>query len=325
MLLNDLCEIFKKNDKFLICTHVTPDGDGLGAEYALCGALLDLSKKALILNADQMPPKYRFIDRRKIIKALGIDGTYPEDVEDWTLVILDTGPSNIGSLADISAIKQSSKLIVIDHHEVDEEKTYPAWLDSDSSSTCEMIFGLLETLNSEITPDIAVALYAGIVYDTGSFAYPRTQARTFKIAEALVRKGAIPNVVFSQLYAKKSKASLKLQTMVTGTLRLYHNDNVAIQLMSREVLIKSRAHYEESQELVNYPLQCSCVQVSIFLKENEEGIRRCSMRSKDSVNCAVIAQRFGGGGHKTASGFHVQKSFAEIQDELLELLRPYFP
>jgi len=324
MLLNDLCEVLKKNDKFLICTHVAPDGDGLGAEYALCSALLDLNKKTLILNSDQMPPKYYFIDKRKIIKTLGIDGAYPKDVEDWTLVVLDTNPSNIGSLADISAVRKNSGLFVIDHHEIDKENQYPAWLNSSSSSTCEMVFDLLEALNAKITPDIAVALYAGIVYDTGSFAYPKTQARTFEIAEILVRNGAIPNAVFSQLYARKSKASLKLQTMVTGTLRLYHNDNVAIQIMSRETLIASGAHYEEAQELVNYPLQCSCVQVSIFLKENEEGVRRCSMRSKGSVNCAVIAQSFGGGGHKTASGFHVQKTFAEIQDELLELLRPYF-
>jgi len=303
---------------------MNPDGDGLGAEYALCSALLDLNKKALILNGDQMSQKYHFIDKREIIKTLGIDGTYPSDVEDWTLVILDTNPSNIGPLDDISAIGKISDLIIIDHHEANKEKKYPAWLSSDSSSTCEMVFDLLEAMNVRITPDVAIALYAGIVYDTGSFSYPKTQARTFRIAEILVRNGAIPNVIYSQLYTRKSKASLKLQTMVMNTLRLYHNDNVAIQLMSRETLIASGAHYEEAQELVNYPLQCSCVQVSIFLKEDDKGVRRCSMRSKDSVDCAAIAQDFGGGGHKTASGFHVQKTLAEIQRELLELLRPYF-
>jgi len=322
MLLNDICEVFRKNDRFLICTHITPDGDGLGAEYALCSALLDLNKKAVILNGDRMPPKYHFIDKRRIIKTLGVDGAYPEDFKNWTLVLLDTNPSNIGPIIDESVIGQS--IVIIDHHVTNKEMGYPAWLDPNSSSTCEMIFDLIEAMDVRITPDIAIALYAGIVYDTGSFAYPKTQARTFKIAEILVRNGAIPNVVFSHLYAKKSKASLKLQTMVTSTLRLYHNDHVAIQLMPRETLIASGAHYEEAQEIVNYPLQSSCVQVSIFFKENEKGNKRCSIRSKDLVDCAAIAQGFGGGGHKTASGFHVPKSFEEIQLKLLELLRPYF-
>jgi len=322
MLLNDICEVFRKNDEFLICTHMTPDGDGLGAEYALCSALLDLNKKAMILNADRMPPKYQFIDQRKIIKTLGIDGDYPENFKNWTLVLLDTNPTNIGPIIDESVIGQN--IVIIDHHETNREMSYLAWLNPDSSSTCEMIFDLIEAMNARITPDIAIALYAGIVYDTGSFAYPKTQASTFKIAEILVRNGAIPNVVFSHLYAKKSKASLTLQTMVTSTLRLYHSDHVAIQLMPRETLIASGAHYEEAQEIVNYPLQSSCVEVSIFFKENEKGVKRCSIRSKSLVDCAAIAQKFGGGGHKTASGFHVKKTFEEIQHELLELLHLYF-
>lgn len=303
---------------------MTPDGDGLGAEYALCSALLDLNKEALILNADQISPRYHFIDKRKIIKTLGMDGRYPTNLKDWILVVLDSSLTNIGPIVNISVAGKILNTVIIDHHEINEKIGHPAWLNPNSSSTCEMIFDLIEAMNVRITSDIAIALYAGIVYDTGSFAYPKTQARTFKIAEILVRNGAVPDAVFSQLYARKSKASLTLQTMVASTLRLYHDDHVAIQLMPRETLISSGAHYEEAQEIVNYPLQCSCVQVSIFLKENEKGVKRCSIRSKDMVDCVAIAQSFGGGGHKTASGFHVRQTFAVIQRELLEMLRPYF-
>jgi len=324
MLLSDICEIFKKEDKFIISTHMTPDGDGLGAEYALCSALLDLNKKALILNADHISPKYHFIDERKIIKTLGIDGAYPKDLKDWILVMVDTNLTNISPLIDRSVVDASLNIVIIDHHVINKETKYPAWLDPDSPSTCEMIFDLLAALNVRITPDIATALYAGIIYDTGSFAYPKTRAQTFKIAEILVRNGAIPNVVFSHLYAEKSKAFMKLQTIVAESLQLYYNDHVAFQLMPRETLIASGAHYEEAQELVNYPLQCYSVQLSIFLKENEKGIKRCSIRSKGIVDCVEIANTFGGGGHKNASGFQVKESFAEIQRELLELLSPYF-
>ncbi len=323
MTLDDIREFFDENNKFILTTHESPDGDGLGAEYALCSALLEIGKEVQVLNSDIPASKYEFFNQKKLIKTLGADGAYPEDLEEWTLVVLDTEPSNIGSMAD-TVLARCREVVVLDHHSPKDTLDFRSWLEPDSSSTCEMIFRILEAMRLSIKRDVAVALYAGIVYDTGSFIYPKTRARTFRIAEILVSSGAVPNEVFTRLYESKSKGALILQSLVTSTMILYEEDRVAVQIMPRDTLIASGAEYDEGQEIVNIPLQCAKVRVSVFLKENEKGVRRCSIRSKGEVDCAVISHSFGGGGHKTAAGFRFEESFIEIQDEVLEAMHPYF-
>jgi len=323
MTLDDIQNYFKDNNKFLLTTHESPDGDGLGAEYALCSAMLDLGKKVRVLNSDPAANKYNFFDRKNLIKAWKINGDLPEDLENWILVVLDTEPTNIGSLAEV-AISGCKEVIVLDHHSPKGSAEYKNWLVPESSSTCEMIFRILESMSPEFKQDIAVALYTGIVYDTGSFIYPKTQASTFRIAEKLVSSGAVPNEIFSYLYESKSKGALMLASLVTSTMMLYEEDRVAVQIMPRDTLIASGAEYDESQEIVNFPLQCGKVRVSVFLKENEHGVKRCSIRSKGEVDCAAVSHLFDGGGHKTAAGFRFEKPFMEIQEEVLEAMRPYF-
>ncbi len=323
MNLDDVREFFDESNKFLLTTHETPDGDGLGAEYALCSALLQIGKEVRILNSDPPSSKYSFFDKSKLIRTIGIDGDYPEDLGSWTLVILDTEPTNIGSITE-TVLNGCLDVVVLDHHSPKNNLEYRNWLVPNSSSTCEMVFRILEAMRVGFRQDVAIALYTGIVYDTGSFIYPKTQARTFRIAETLVSSGAVPNEIFTHLFESKSKGALMLQSLVTSTMILHENDKVAIQIMPRETLIASGAEYDESQEIVNFPLQCADVRVSVFIKENEQGVKRCSIRSKGEVDCAAVAHSFGGGGHKTAAGFRFDKPFAEIQDEVLEAMRLYF-
>jgi phosphoesterase RecJ-like protein len=323
MTLDDIREFFDENDYFLLTTHESPDGDGLGAEYGLCSALLDIGKNVRILNSDPPAHKYSFFDQKKLIKTVNLNGDYPEDLKKWILVILDTEPNNIGSIVD-TVLTGCREVVVIDHHSPKGSIRYRNWLVPDASSTSEMIFRILEAMRVGFKRDVAVALYTGIVYDTGSFIYPKTQARTFRIAETLVSSGAVPNEIFSYLYESKSKGALMLASLVTSTMMLYEEDRVAVQIMPRDTLIASGADYDESQEIVNFPLQCGQVRVSVFLKENEHGVKRCSIRSKGEVDCAAVSHYFDGGGHKTAAGFRFEKPFMEIQEEVLEVMRPYF-
>ncbi|MDA3956895.1 DHHA1 domain-containing protein [Oceanispirochaeta sp.] len=168
------------------------------------------------------------------------------------------------------------------------------------------------------------AMFSGIVYDTGSFIYPKTTAKTFDIAHKLVKNGARPNFVYSHLYESKSTESLKLRTMVGSTMSLHFNDHVAYQYMDRKTLLESGAKYEESQEIVNIPLQCNEVRVSIFIKENAEGQARCSIRTKNEIDCLPIVSHFHGGGHPTAAGFKLKTSVEEVRREVLEFFASLF-
>lgn len=322
MNIEEISSYFRKNDKFLLTTHEAPDGDGLGAEYALHGILRSIGKDVIVRNSDPHATKYDFFDPEGSIGNLADTPDLPDDISERHLVILDTDPSNIGSGGSVF-LEKCQDVTVIDHHSLRTGAEYTGWLSSESSSTCEMIFQLLDIFSTTLSLNIATALYAGIVYDTGSFIYPKTRGCTFRIAEVLVNAGVVPSEVHTKLYESKSTGALMLQSLVSSTMILHENDKVAIQIMPRDTLIASRAAYEESQEMVNFPLQCGTVRVSVLFKESEDGTRRCSMRSKGEVDCAAISHKFGGGGHKTASGFRFEKTFQDIQSEVLDEIHQY--
>lgn len=323
MTLEELSDYFRSEDNYMITAHEAPDGDAIGAEIALYAALKKLDKNVNVINTDQSEEKYSFLNTDSILKVYKPDKGLDIAFEETTLVILDTAPDNIGILGD-SYLKDFKKVLVIDHHD-DREHPKDGYFDHEASSCCEILYNVFQLLEIEFDLLIAEALFTGIVYDTGSFKYPKTKASTFRIAEDLMSYGVIPYDINSHIYESKSKASLLLNSRVIGTLLLYYNDKIAVITMPRSILLETGAHYEEAQELINIPLQCLDVEVSVFLKENEYGLRRCSLRSKGHVDCQKIARYFSGGGHKTAAGFKFAGSFSEIKKQVLEEISLLLP
>jgi phosphoesterase RecJ-like protein len=140
-----------------------------------------------------------------------------------------------------------------------------------------------------------------------------------------VATGVRPNIVYSKLYESNSISALILQTRVLATLELFFSDHVSLLTMTREMVVDSGANYEEADQLINIPLRSEDIRVSVFLKQNPAGLLRCSLRSKDNINVAEIAQFFGGGGHRTAAGFKCRDTLEKTKQIVLEKLRIHFP
>ena len=324
MKLNRAAQFIEKHDKIVLTAHETPDGDAIGSECALYTALKILGKEVIILNADSTPYKYQFIAEKRKIQQLGSEDQLPENIEEYVLIILDTNDiENIGSVKDI-VLSRVKDYFIIDHHENDGEFETNHLIQADASSTCEILYALFEELEIDLTFELAEPLYVGIVYDTGSFIYPKTTAKTFFIAEKLVRTGVEPNNVYSNLYESNSISALVLQSKVLASLELFYNSHVAVQTMLKETIQECDASYEEADTLINIPLKSEKILVSVFFKENLEGILRCSLRSKGDINVAEIAQGFGGGGHKTAAGFKCREPLDTTKKEVLKQLQKYF-
>jgi len=148
---------------------------------------------------------------------------------------------------------------------------------------------------------------------------------TFEIARDLVSRGVEPNMVYANVYESNSISALLLHSRVLATLELAHGSRVALLVMRREMISESGGTYEEADQLINIPLRSEDIRVSVFFKENLEGLMRCSMRSKGAIDVAEIAQRFGGGGHRTAAGFKCRQSLEETRRAVLAMLAKYFP
>ncbi len=315
----------ESHSKFIITAHESPDGDAIGCEIACCRLLRTLGKDAGIFNSDPTPAKFEYLDPESEIMVVGDATALPADISERVLLVLDTNDLyNTGTVAS-RILPLVSESFVIDHHESGQSPNQAEGvIDSDASSTCELIYRLFEGLKVAVDPRSAIALYSGIVYDTGSFAFPKTTARTFEIARVLAGSGANPNEIYGKIFESNSIPSLLLQSKVFATLRLHFHDRVAVQHMTKEMIAECGASYEEAETVINLPLRSTGIRVSVFLKENPQGVLRCSLRSKGKIDVSEIAQSFGGGGHKTAAGFKSQYPLEQTETKVLEMLKVYF-
>lgn len=324
MEFSAVVDFIGRNRKFLITAHETPDGDAIGSECAMLAALRAMGRKAAIVNADPTPRKFSYLAGSGEITVLQEASQLPADLSEHALLILDTNDTrNIGQVADL-VLPRVREHFIIDHHESDEDIAAGNLIQKNASSTAEILYRLLQEMKVPVGFDMAQSLFTAIVYDTGSFIYPKTTALTFSIAHDLLETGVKPNLVYTHLYESNSIAALVLQSKVMSTLELAHGNHVAIQTMRRQMILDSGAIYEESDQLINIPLKSEDVRVSVFFKENTEGLMRCSIRSKGNIDVAAIAQHFGGGGHRTAAGFKCSRSLEETREIVLAQLAGYF-
>ena len=317
----------ERNAKFVITAHETPDADALGAEFAMLRALLQLGKTAYICNADPAPENLTFVEPLHRPQVLRAERELPADIAEHALLILDVNDvHNLGSVGRL-LLPRVREYFVIDHHDSDSDTdlSAPNHIEQGASSTCEILYQLFREIGVTLDLHMAQALYMGIVFDTGSFVYPKTTALTLRIAHELVALGVNPNQVYSNLYESHSLSSLVLMSRVLSSLSLHCAGRVAVQNMPKRLLEECQARYEEADQFINIPLRSREVRVSMFFKQNLEGLWRCSLRSKGSIDVAEIARSYGGGGHRTAAGFKCSHPTEAIQAEILERLqKKYF-
>jgi phosphoesterase RecJ-like protein len=318
-------DFLTRTRRYIITAHETPDADAIGSECAMLRALRGMGKEAMILNADPTPRKLAFLDVGKRIEVLEREEQLPANVGEYSLLILDTNDvRNIGQVAPL-VLPRVREHFIIDHHEQEEDLLAGNFIQKSASSTSEILYQLLREMKVPIDFDIAQSLFTGLVYDTGSFIYPKTTGLTFEIARDLVALGVQPNFIHSKLYESNSISALVLQSRVLATLELFYDNHVSLLTMPREMILAAGANYEEADQLINIPLLSEEIRVSIFFKQNVEGLLRCSLRSKETINVAEIAQFFGGGGHLTAAGFKCRDPLEKTKQIVLEKLRNYFP
>jgi len=312
---NAVFEFLNRHSSIIITTHDHADADGLGAERAFSQIVLSMGKQMRIINSSPTPENFTFMDPEYTIETW--DAVQHELPEKAGMVILDTSDEyNIGKLKEY--IPRAAEIFIIDHHEIAPLSKLKGYIDTSASSSCEMVVELAQDAGVVLSPDRARAAYAGIVYDTGFFAYSKTTNRTFKAALILVEDGVVPYDVYKELNEKATTGALLLQKAVFSTLEIHNQGRVAVQMLRKEDLENCGANFEDAEHFINIPLKSRDIEVSILIKENREGQVRCSLRSKGTVNVSKIAQTLGGGGHVRAAGFKSTHNPEETLHTILE-------
>jgi phosphoesterase RecJ-like protein len=244
-------------------------------------------------------------------------------LETSALIILDTSDEyNIGKIKD-EVLPYVLGVIVVDHHELGPKSTLEGYVDPKAASSSEMIMRIADDLH--IIPDLitANAVFADLVYDTGSFAYVKTNINTFKAALTLMECGVNPYTSYQNLYESASMGAVILQKIVLSTLEMHAEGKIAVQILRKEDLESTGATIEDAEDFINLPLRSKDVKVSIILKESGTGPIRCSLRSKGEVNVSKIAQQFSGGGHTTAAGFKSTLTIEQTLETLLNKVKQF--
>jgi bifunctional oligoribonuclease and PAP phosphatase NrnA len=313
----NVAEILRERRHVLLLNHVSPDGDCLGSTLALARALWARGQQATVGSSDGVPDVYRFLpDSDRVVQALAAGESF-----DAVVYMECSTPERAGDLAGRAA--GIPLVINIDHHLSNSGFGDIVLLDVDAAAVAEIVFPIVADLQPVLDPDTAACLLTALVTDTGSFRYTNVRPRSFDVAAALVRAGARPATVFSEVYENRSAGSVRLLGMALSRMAMSEAGRIAWTAVTQAMLRDSGTSMEESEGIVGALRAIRGVRVAALFKEEPDGIR-VSLRGAGSVRANVIAEAFGGGGHAAAAGFTavgpleevVQRTLAEIRREL---------
>lgn len=311
-MLGQVIELIEKHDRFAITSHIRPDGDSMGSSLALCWILKGLKKDAEVIMCDHVPHAYIRLPGSQDVRVID-DVDRPYDAV-FVIECSDVTRPGLPSLKDQFVVN-------IDHHSTTALFGDLNWIDSTAAAVGEMIYNLAKAIGAKITPEIASCVYAALLTDTGSFHFSNTTERTFKIASELVRYGAQPAKLSQAIFYNYPYAKIRLVGAVLSTLERDETGRIAWITMSKEAMENSGASEEDSDNIINYPLTVGDVEAVAFFRELPNSTYRISLRSKNRVNVARVAEEFGGGGHTNAAGFTIQADYEQLSREVIEKLK----
>jgi phosphoesterase RecJ-like protein len=308
-----IADEIRTRQRFVLSSHVRPDGDAIGSQLAMAYALRHLGKDVRIVNRDPPPePLSVFPGVPSIEVANRVDD--PGDA----VIVMECGDLTRTGVEGF----ERGFVINIDHHVGNTGYGAVNWFDTSAAACSEMVFDLVKELGVPLTREIATHVYIAILTDTGSFHYSSISPRTFDICRQCMEAGIDPPAIAGAIYNSNNLGRLKLFGAVLSMMVLDESGRVATICVDHKLARECGGTYDDTEGIVNLPLTVKEIAGVVFFKEAGPDDWRVSMRSKGDVDVNVIAKEFGGGGHKNASGCSATGSFEELkplfQRKLLE-------
>ncbi len=308
--LDEIINQVKISENIVILTHENPDGDAVGSSLAMKLLIEKLDKKA-----DVIIPKYsKTFDFLPEIDKVKINS----EIEHYDLAItVDCG--DIKRIEAREYFDKAKKTIVIDHHGSNNMYGDINFVNPASSSCCEIIAGIADSMDIEISKEIGECLVTGIITDTGGFRHEGITAETFEFTADLIRKGVNIPVIYKKVLRTKTKATFELSKRVTDRLEFYENERVAFSYMLESDESEVKAEEGDHEGLVEIAREIEGVDVSIFLRENiQKGGFKISLRSSNVINVSNVCKNFNGGGHPRAAGGFIESNLEEAKKQIVE-------
>jgi phosphoesterase RecJ-like protein len=308
--LRQICDEVRSRQSFLLTSHARPDGDSIGSQLAMAFALDAMGKKVRIINADPAPDHYREFPGHERIE---IASAVPADAAADAVIVMECSDLSRTGVTGF----EGRYIINIDHHAGNRMFGALNWFDESAAACGEMVFELIRCLGVPLTPEIATHIYLAILTDTGSFHHSNITPRTFDICRQTVEAGVNPAAMARRVFDSNSFGKLKLIGALLDAMELVDEGRLAVLYMDDAMLAACGCTHNDTEGVINLPLTAREIQAVVFFKASG-GTVRVSMRSKYDVDVRLVANQFGGGGHKNAAGFTVNGAFEEVRPLIIQ-------
>ncbi len=288
-------EFARRHSRFLLLTHVRPDGDALGSQLGMADALTQIEKTARCVIGSSFPERYRFMDPNRTVERF----SETSDCFAWAdaAIVLDTGTWN--QLGDCGPPLKALAVpkFVIDHHRTQDDLGATRLVDIEAEATGRLVWD-----GKSPTPAAASALFTALAMDTGWFHHSNMRPATFELAAALTAAGAEAHLIYEHLYERNSPARMRLQGRVLDRIQLECGGRIAVTEVYLSDYPETGAHPLDTEDFVQLMRAIDGVEVGLLLIEQITGEVKVSFRSREAVDVSKVAETFGGGGHARAAG-----------------------
>lgn len=309
--------LVRDHQRFLLTTHVRPDGDGLGSMLALAEVLQRLGRDVRQVILSPMPVRYAFLDPHGHIERFQAPGNTWRQAD--VVIVLDTGTWNqLDQFGPFLGELEHARKAVIDHHRTQDDLGATRFVDTTAEACGRLVWEAIRALEQPLPERAASSLFVALAMDTGWFRHGNTTPATFALAGDLTHAGARPDVLYDLLFEQNTLPRLKLTGLMLDRLQMACDGRVACTEIHRGDYEATGAVPQDSEDLVNFPRSLAGVEVSLLLMEQPRGGVKISFRSRARVDVGRLAEQFGGGGHMLASGAIVQAPLAEVRQRVLQ-------
>ncbi|MBU1091222.1 MAG: bifunctional oligoribonuclease/PAP phosphatase NrnA [Candidatus Omnitrophica bacterium] len=316
MSLEKAIRCIRKNKRFLITAHMGLEGDALGAELGFYNLLKKLGKQAIIVNQDALPHSYDFLPRINVIRQYKKD--FLKDIKFDCFAVLDC--ADLDRAGRVRRLNTENKPILnIDHHISNQRFGRINWIEPNASSCSEMIYKLYKKMCVPLDKESAICLYVGILTDTGSFHYSNTHSSTHQAAAELLSCGVDAPSIYRKVYESIPLEDLKSLSRILPKIKCGAGGKIAWFQLKQNILKNKNPCFDLSERLLSFGRSIKGIEVVALFRSNFSlrDTVRVNLRSQGKVDVNRIAARFGGGGHKTASGITIKGEIEEARKKVL--------
>ncbi len=307
--------------RFLLTTHVRPDCDALGSVLAMAAILEQLGNDVSIVTAFDVPPRFQFLDPDKKIQRLGRDVALDNLPPFELLLVLDTSAwAQLGEMGDVIR-STTAKKAVLDHHLSADDLGAEVFRDPSAEAAGRLVYEAAEHLGATLTPRIATLLFAAMATDTGWFRFASTSAGTYRLAGRLTEAGAVPHEMYRHLYENDTVGRLQLIGRAMACVQTELGGRLIYTWITQDDFAACGALASDSEDVINLTLSVGGTEVAVILVEQPTGGFKISFRSRCGLDCARLAEQFGGGGHRAAAGAFLPDPLPSARAKVLDAVR----